>query len=161
MLKTTVSDHLELLFWNVEITLETCDIEFILGGMPISKHIYHTLHSLDQWFINPNEYTEPDFHVDGLNSLFKISEKILNREELLQYFETIKVKLRTYVTNLNDTDLDHPPINCKYTRFSLILGQLRHLYSHIGLINATTILRTGRWPKVVGLTGMSTKELYE
>ncbi len=35
----------------------------------------------------------------------------------------------------------------------MILGQFRHLYAHLGNINATTILRTGQWPRVVGLEG--------
>lgn len=59
----------ENLFQNASICLQTCDMDFILCGMPIWKHAYHMLHSCDQWFINPNEYKEPPFHVPNLNSL--------------------------------------------------------------------------------------------
>ena len=72
--------------------LRTCNIDFVLCDMPVWKHAYHMLHSLDQWYINPNVYTEPDFHVPGLNSLYIASDKSLSREELMNYLEGIKTK---------------------------------------------------------------------
>ena len=35
--------------------------------MPCWKHIYHMLHSLDLWYINPRDssYQEPDIHEKG------------------------------------------------------------------------------------------------
>jgi hypothetical protein len=52
--------------------------------MPCWKHIYHMLHSLDLWFINPRdiEYKEPDIHEIDLNSLDVIPSKSLLREEI-------------------------------------------------------------------------------
>lgn len=46
--------------WNKEY----CD-------MPLWKHIYHMLHSLDLWFINPRDkhYCEPSIHSENLNNL--------------------------------------------------------------------------------------------
>jgi hypothetical protein len=70
------------LFINADITLQTCNLDFVLCDMPIWKHVYHMLHSCDQWYINPNEYTEPDFHEANLNSLDIESEKTLSRDEL-------------------------------------------------------------------------------
>ena len=46
----------ELMFVNAEIMLKTCDLGYILCGMPVWKHAYHMLHSCDQWFISPFEY---------------------------------------------------------------------------------------------------------
>lgn len=66
----------ENLFQNANICLQTCDMDFILCDMPVWKHAYHMLHSCDQWFINPNEYEEPPFHVPNLNSLDVSSEKV-------------------------------------------------------------------------------------
>lgn len=54
-----------IMFVNADIMLKTCGLNYILCDMPIWKHVYHMLHSCDQWFINPNEYTEPDFHEPG------------------------------------------------------------------------------------------------
>jgi hypothetical protein len=79
----------EILFANANIMLQTCNLDFSLCDMPIWKHVYHMLHSCDQWYINPNEYTEPDFHEPNLNSLDIESEKMLSRDELLQYLDTL------------------------------------------------------------------------
>lgn len=83
----------ETLFVNVDIMLQTCNIDFVLCDMPVWKHAYHMLHSLDQWYINPNVYAEPDFHEPGLNSLDIVSDKSLSREELMNYMEGIKTKI--------------------------------------------------------------------
>ena len=99
----------ENLFQNASICLQTCDMDFILCGMPIWKHAYHMLHSCDQWFINPNEM------------LYEI------------------------------------PNGCTHNRLAMILSQFRHFYAHLGNINATTILATNRWPRVVNLSGKSGK----
>ncbi|MBQ2774294.1 MAG: hypothetical protein IJF40_00185 [Clostridia bacterium] len=154
----------EALFTNADIMLKTCDMNFILCGMPIWKHAYHMLHSLDQWFINPKEYTHPDFHVPGLNSLDEESEKTLSKEELLQYLENIKTKIGDYLDTLSDDMLYVVPTGCKTNRLGLILSQFRHFYAHLGNINATTIIETNQWPRVVGITGKSgksTEGLYE
>ena len=65
----TIIEHTKVMFYNFSITLKTCDMDTILCDMPIWKHVYHTLHSLDQWYINPEVYTEPNFHEPNLNSL--------------------------------------------------------------------------------------------
>lgn len=58
-----ISDEL----WNKEY----CD-------MPLWKHAYHTIHSLDRWYINPEHYAEPNFHIDNLNNLNVRTEKELS-----------------------------------------------------------------------------------
>jgi hypothetical protein len=160
VLVDAISEHTEALFQNVNAMLKTCDLDYILYELPVWKHVYHTLHSLDRWFINPNRYTEPSFHVDGLNSLDESSEKTLSRGELLDYFETIKLKLRDYISGLTDEQLSEPPESCERSRLSMILGAYRHLYAHLGNINATTILETGKWPRVKGFD-FSPDTLYE
>ena len=94
VLINTVIEHTNMMFYNFSITLKTCDMDLILCDMPIWKHVYHTLHSLDQWYINPKVYTEPDFHEPNLNSLDDYdNQKVLSREMLIDYFETIKEKI--------------------------------------------------------------------
>lgn len=44
----TIIEHTKVMFYNFSITLKTCDMDTILCDMPIWKHVYHTLHSLDQ-----------------------------------------------------------------------------------------------------------------
>ena len=154
----------EALFTNANIMLQTCNLDFVLCDMPIWKHVYHMLHSCDQWYINPNEYTEPDFHEPNLNSLDIPSEKLLSRNELLIYLCDVKTKIINYLNTLTDQMLYDIPSGCKSNRLCLILSQFRHFYAHLGNINATTIIETNNWPRVVGITGKcgkSTEGLYE
>lgn len=154
----------EVLFTNANIMLQTCNLDFILCDMPIWKHIYHMLHSCDQWYINPSEYTEPYFHEVNLNSLDIKSEKKLSRDELLKYLESINTKIMSYLDTLTDEMLNDIPDGCKSNRLTLILSQFRHFYAHLGNINATTIIETNKWPRVIGISGKSgksTEGLYE
>ena len=156
--------NVDAMFTNADIMLKTCNMDFILCDLPIWKHAYHMLHSLDQWFINPKEYSEPDFHIDGLNSLNEYSEISLSREQLLDYLKKIQKKINSYLDCLSDDMLSEIPNGCKANRLSLMMSQMRHFYAHLGNINATTIIETNKWPRVVGITGKSGKSasgLYE
>lgn len=152
-----IKKQTEVLFTNADIMLQTCNLDFILCDMPIWKHVYHMLHSCDQWYINPNEYREPEFHEPDLNSLDIESGRTLSRDELSQYLESIKVKIMNYLDSLTDEMLYDIPTGCKSNRLSLILSQFRHFYAHLGNINATTIIETNKWPRVIGTTGKSGK----
>lgn len=148
----TITDHTKVLFYNFTITLKTCDMDYVLCGMPVWKHCYHTLHSLDQWYINPAMYDEPPFHTPKLNSLDDLErDRALSREQLMEYFEAIQVKIFAYLGSLCDDDLYEKPQGSEYNRLSLILGQFRHFYAHLGNINATTIAETNQWPRVCGM----------
>lgn len=150
----TLRASVEIMFHNFYVTLVTCDTDYVLCGMPIWKHCYHTLHSCDRWFINPTQYAEPSFHEEGLNSLDFMGEKVLAREDLLAYFETVRSKILAYLAHLNDADLYENPQGYKHNRMECIVGQMRHFYCHLGNINATTIIETGKWPRVVGMSGL-------
>lgn len=121
--------------------------------MPCWKHIYHMLHSLDLWFINPrdNTYEEPDIHETDLNNLDVVSHKHLSREEINQYFADIDTKIKSYLLQLTDEKLLEFPSGCEYSRFTLILAQFRHLHSHMGMLMGFIIADTGLWPRVLGL----------
>ncbi len=121
--------------------------------IPCHKHIYHMLHSLDLWYINPRDkdFTEPDIHEKDLNNLDAVSEKKLSREEIDRYFLAIQEKIQGYLSHLTDSELLSYPSNCEYTRFTLILAQFRHLHSHMGMLMGFIINDTGLWPRVLGL----------
>lgn len=150
----TIRASVEIMFHNFYVTLVTCNMDYVLCGMPIWKHCYHTLHSCDQWFINPTQYKEPDFHEEGLNSLDFMGEKVLTRADLLAYFEAVKTKILAYLDGLYDRDLYENPQGYKHNRLECIIGQMRHFYCHLGNINATTIIETDKWPRVVGMSGL-------
>lgn len=121
--------------------------------MPCWKHIYHMLHSLDLWFINPRDkdFQEPIIHENGLNNLDVFTEKNLTRVEIEYYLICIEKKIIRYISNLTDKQLLEYPLDCEYCRFTLILAQFRHLHSHMGMIMGFIIDDTGLWPKVLGL----------
>lgn len=120
-------------------------------GMPLWKHVYHTLHSLDQWFINPRMYKEPPFHQENLSNLDICSPDSLSPKELMDYFLSIESKITLYLTELSDDILLDKPKNCEWTRFTLMLAQHRHLHSHMGMLMGFIIAETGLWPRVIGL----------
>ena len=159
-LVNAIQRHSAWLFDNANIMLQTCNPDFILCDFPIWKHIYHMLHSCDQWFINPNHYDEPDFHEPNMNSLDIATEKVLSREDLLQYLECVREKIMSYVNSLTDEMLCEMPPDCSTNRLSMILAQYRHFYAHLGNINATTIIETNEWPRVIGKNSKSGR-LYE
>ena len=121
--------------------------------MPCWKHIYHMLHSLDLWYINPRDsgFCEPIIHEKDLNNLDVLSLKTLTREEINQYYADLEKKIKAYISQLTDTQLMEYPSNCEYCKFTLILAQFRHLHSHMGMIMGFVISDTGLWPRVLGL----------
>lgn len=118
---------------------------------PIWQHIYHMLHSLDKWYINPADYFEPSIHQEQLNNLDIMPNTHLSRHQINNYYLIIKEKIERYVLALTDEELGAAPKNCAYTRFTLILAQFRHLHTHLGMIMGFIIDDTGMWPAVLGL----------
>jgi hypothetical protein len=123
--------------------------------MPMWKHIYHMLHSLDLWFINPRDenFSEPAIHEKDLNDLNTLTEKELSRHDIENYCKDITIKITGYLKSLKDEALLLKPPHCEYSRFSLILAQYRHLHCHVGIIMGFIIDDTGKWPRVLGLEG--------
>lgn len=150
-----IRDEADRALWEVENVIacvpdalwDKCYCE-----MPLWKHIYHMLHSLDQWYINPRVYTEPDFHTKDLNNLDVPGGKRLGRAEMGRYFGAVKAKIAAYNGALTDEVLLQKPKDCEWTRFTLILAQHRHLQSHLGMLMGFLIDDTGGWPMTLGLT---------
>ena len=72
---------------------------------------------------------------------------------MLGYYESVKTKVLGYLEMLTDDRLAEKPPGCPYTRLTLRLGKYRHLYTHLGNINAAVMVQAGQWPRVVGLDG--------
>lgn len=154
-LSAIIKEQTKILFYNIQETMNSVtDTQFneIICEWPLWKHFYHMLHSLDQWFINPFDYNEPEFHEDGMNSLYEASEKNLSRTELIHYYKGIKTKLEKYIDHLTDESLSEFPEKCKFDRLTLILAQYRHLMYHIGFIHSCIFQKTGVWPEYIGIS---------
>jgi len=129
--------------------------------MPIWKHVYHTLHSLDIWYINPNIYSEPFFHTDNLNNLDVSTNEYLSKASMKEYCEQVKNKIIAYINGLSDQQLLKTPPKCPYTRFQLILAQHRHLDMHIGMLMGYIIAEEGLWPRILGLESEFPTDSFE
>lgn len=130
-------------------------------GIPMWKFLYHTLYSMDRWYINPCDgaYQDPPFHTDTLANLNVIpEEEYLSREQLEGYFFQIRDKIQNYIGELNDDELSENPENCDMSRFRLILGQFRHWHRHMGVIYGFIIEDAGKWPYVLNMLGAYPEE---
>ncbi len=166
LLVEIIKDQTYRALWEVKNVIDSVPNELWnkeYCEMPCWKHIYHMLHSLDLWFVNPGDkdYTEPDIHEKDLNSLDVIPSKYLLREEINHYFSDIDIKIKTYLSQLTDDQLLDSPPDCEYNRFTLILAQFRHLHSHMGMIMGFIIDDTGLWPRVLGLENSFPIEEYQ
>ena len=149
-----IKDQTKRALWSINNVIDSVpdkywDIKYC--EMPLWKHIYHTLHSLDMWYINPRMYSEPLFHIKNLNNLDIETDKLLSRIELKQYYQLIEIKINQYLEWITDDLLLTKPENCEWTRFELIIAQHRHLHSHMGILIGFIIAETGLWSRVIGL----------
>ncbi len=159
-----INDQTERALWEVNNVINCIpDDEWgvCYCGMPVYKHVYHMLHSLDRWLINPSEYNEPSFHAEGLNDLDTVTHTSLSRAQMKGYYSAIAARITSYVSSLSDDVLLQKPDGCAYTRFTLLLAQFRHLHTHMGMLMGFTVAATGRWPRVVGLEGEIPKGQYD
>lgn len=140
-------------FINFETAVKTYDRNALVCGSPAWRYVYHTIHSADKWFINPFIYSEPEFHIDGMDNPDNRCDLVLSDTQLLEYLDRVKCKTLDYIDSLDDNALRENPEGCRYTRIELILGQFRHINHHIGMLNGQTVERTGRFPLFCGLTG--------
>ena len=154
-LKQILKEQSLILFQNINATLEHIDDRWLtttgFKWLPW-KQLYHVIHSLDQWFINPYVYTHPEFHTPGLNSLADTNyDKHLSKEELQTYYEKVRQKVTTYLDSIDVTSLIEKPDNCQFTRFALILGQIRHTSYHIGFLHCCMYRDYEKLPVFKGL----------
>lgn len=129
--------------------------------IPVWKYLYHTLYSMDRWYINPcdNSYQDPWFHTETMADLNVIpGDEILERSQIESYFYQIRDKIQKYTAALEDYDLPEQPENCGMSRFRLILGQFRHWHRHMGIIYGFVIKDAGKWPYVLNMNREYPKE---
>lgn len=129
--------------------------------IPMWKYLYHTLYSMDRWYINPSDptYQNPDFHTETLADLNVVpADEFIGRETMERYYFQIRDKIQRYLGQLTDDQLTQEPENCDMSRFRLILGQFRHWHRHMGVIYGFLIQDTGKWPYVLNMQGKYPKE---
>lgn len=161
----TINDQTNRALWETKNVIDCVPDDLwdkAYCDAPMWQHLYHMLHSLDMWFINPYNYSEPSIHENNLNNLDIKPCIQLSRTEINNYYNSIKTKIISYTNNLTDDDLLLKPKDCAYDKFTLILAQFRHLHTHMGMIMGFIIDDKGLWPYVLGLQRpIPTDDTYE
>lgn len=158
----------EINFINVKDQILTADLETVFDGENNSRYIFHYLHSMDRFFINPMDYVYEGEKLFGIQENLSVidpsregyvSDKsiVISREQLLNYFEYVKRKIESYFEKLTSVELLEKPKDCAYTRLELILGQFRHLMWHVGLSSGITFCSKKEWNKFTGLQKINKK----
>ena len=155
-LSSVIKDQTDRALWEVWNIIDCVPEELWSREyceMPLYKHIYHMLHSLDLWYINPkaSDYCKPEIHVPDLNNLDVVTDRFISKSKISDYYDAIKDKITAYTNFLDDTMLSERPADCPYSKFELILAQFRHLHTHMGMIMGFIIEATEQWPTVLGL----------
>jgi len=136
-----IDEQTQLLFVNAEDTLNAIEegqlYDTAICDWPLGEQAYHALHSLDQWFINPNNYEEPP------DTRRKTEARRLSKTDLMNYYRCIRAKIAAYLKKLDNEMLAERPPGCQFTRLALVLGQHRHFMYHIGLIHGCLRIHSG------------------
>jgi len=150
-----ITEQTKILFQNIHQVLDAVSddqMDKTIFDAPLWKHIYHMLHSLDQYFINPYVYDNPDFHEYGMNSFAVLTNNRLSKNTLVKYFKNIEEKVFCFFDNLDDSSLIKTPESCGFTRLTLILAQYRHVMYHVGFITSILHYTEEKWPKYIGIS---------
>ncbi len=150
----TLQKQTDVLLKNILVTLESCNDEIInkpSTNWPIWKQFYHLLHSIDEWFFNPLTFIEPPFHQPYFRTS-DIGPDKLSKQQLLDYFQTIKTKVSDYLQNITIELLEEIIEKINLTRFDLMLIQFRHIMHHIGYLHCTIKNEIGNSPPYIGYT---------
>ena len=162
-----IKNQMETNFINVREQILKADLAAVLDAESNSRYIFHYLHSMDRFFMNPCDYTYEGERLFGIpENLSVIDSKregyvsnrsiVISQKQLLNYFEYVKNKINTYFETLTTERLLQKPLGCEYSRLELILAQFRHLMWHVGLSSAITFSSTKEWNAFTGLKSAPT-----
>ena len=163
-----IKNQQEINFINVKEQILKADLETVFDAENNSRYIFHYLHSMDRFFINPMNYVYEGEKLFGIPENLSVidpkragyesdSSIVISREQLLNYFEHVKNKIDAYFESLKYEDLLEKPDGCDYTRLELILAQFRHMMWHVGVSSAITFNSKKEWNAFTGLSGLNKK----
>lgn len=149
-------------FKNIRDQINCADLEATMDGINNSRFIFHYLHSMDKFYINPSDYEYEGEKLFGLpenlsiisesrNGFVKDETTVISREKLLKYLDFIQEKITKFFETLTFEKLLEKPNGSDYTHLELILGQFRHMMWHTGLSSGITFESMKVWNKYTGL----------
>jgi len=149
----------EIIFENIDILFNSInenEFNTIKGGFIVWKHFYHLVHSLDKYFIDPHNYIEPSFHrEDDMDITNLNNNKLMNKMEIIDYYNTVKNKIKKYVYSLSENDLTEIVYTSDdgniVSKGDLIVAAIRHTYYHEGYFNCIMKLEKGETPEYLNV----------
>ncbi len=162
LLTQIIFNQTKILFENIANQIMSADLSCMVDNVNNSRFLFHTIHSMDKYFINPYQYNyEVNELIDISEDYSVISQQregyraaegfVIPREKLQCYFDFVKAKIENYLAALTDEELTQCPPNCPYTRLDLILAQFRHAMFHAGMSEIVTFNTKGQWIAWAGL----------
>ncbi|MBR6383186.1 MAG: hypothetical protein IKS56_04290 [Lachnospiraceae bacterium] len=158
-----INEQTNILFINMYKQINRADLSCMIDNVNNSRFLFHMIHSMDKYFINPFDYDYSEvFNLIGIDEKYSIISEsregyiaaegyVIPREKLVRYMDYVKDKIDKYLLGLSDEDLSKKPDNCEYTRLQMILAQYRHSMFHCGMSEIATYENTDEWLKYVGL----------
>ena len=167
-----IKNQQEINFINVQEQILKADLETVFDAENNSRYIFHYLHSMDRFFINPCDYVYEGEKLFGIpENLSVIDPKregyekdagiVISRQQLLDYLAYVKAKIGAYFETLTAQGLLEKPNGCEYSRLELILAQFRHLMWHVGLSSAITFASKKEWNAFTGLSALNKRLFHE
>ena len=161
-----IKEQTEINFINIKDQIAIADLETVMDNESNSRYIFHYLHSLDKFFINPSDYIYEGEKLFGIkenlsvidskrNGYINDSSIVITKRQLMDYFDFVSKKIISYLDTLNTEDLIKKPEGCDHTRLELLLGQFRHMMWHVGLSSAITYDSKKEWNAFTGLIKVS------
>lgn len=163
-----IREQTEILFQNLEAQINEAPLDTMFDNVNNSRYLFHAIHSLDRYFINPHHYEYEAEKIIGIDENLSIIAEdregydaapgfVIERQKLLEYFNFVKAKIFSYLDKLTDEQLAEKPEDCPHTKLALILGQYRHLMFHAGLSEAVNFDTNGTWLKYTGFSYFKNK----
>ena len=157
-----IKEQTEINFKNIRDQIAAADLEAVTDNETNSRYIFHYLHSLDKFYINPADYVYEGEKLFGIKENYSVIDSsrngyindrtfVIPREKLMAYFDFVSKKILNYLEGLKAEDLLETPEGAAHTRFELILGQFRHMMWHVGLSSGITYSSKNEWNTFTGL----------
>ena len=118
------------------------------ANAPIWEQVYHATFWLNAWARDwSTPFEKPAFHSDQALELESGASPVITREQMQDYLNKAKRECMSFIDGLTDDTLLIKQEGRDYTPADRIIGQIRHVQHHVGMIHAQIKEATGKYPK--------------
>lgn len=158
-----INEQTNVLLVNMYEQINRADLSCMIDNVNNSRFLFHMIHSMDKYFINPYDYDYSEvYNLIGIDENYSIISEsregyiaddgyVIPREKLVRYMDYVKAKIDNYFSGLSDEELSEKPADCPYTRLQMILAQFRHSMFHCGMSEIATYDNMDEWLNYTGL----------